>query len=232
MLGLPQGGKWHRFPPPPRRSQVLWPTTAVRFFSGRASPPREQRGGRLQVQSRHCAGAGGWRSPRCLGKSFPKSRLSPRGARRPPPLASRTPLLWRGLERTLGAPPRLHGLGFGKGWRAAEAFPRVCSKSGSGKVFQSSQQRLPRSPLRGEETAASAPVSSPPAQSSGLARWEPPGFPAGRPSSPGRKPQLTQAAPKAEAARPNCSSRTAAPTPGACTEAQAAHRGGGPAEAL
>lgn len=87
--------------------------------------------------------------------------------------------------------------------------------------FQSSQQRLPRSPLRGEETAASAPVSPPPAQGSELACWEQPGFPAGKPSSPGRKPQLTQAAPKAEAARPDCAGRTAAPTPGACTGAQA-----------
>lgn len=78
MRGLPQGGKWHRFPPPPRRSQVLWPTTVVRFFSGRASPPREQRGGRLQVQSRHCAGARGWRSPRRLSKPFLKSGLSSR----------------------------------------------------------------------------------------------------------------------------------------------------------
>lgn len=78
MRGLPQGGKWHRFPPPPRRSQILWPTTAVRFSSGRASPPRLQRGGRLQVQSRHCAGEGGWRSPRRLSKPFPKLGLSPR----------------------------------------------------------------------------------------------------------------------------------------------------------
>lgn len=184
------------------------------------------------MRSRHCAGAGGWRSPQRLGKPFPTPGLRPRECPPPSPPASPTPLPWCGLERALGASPRLHGLGFGKGWRAAEAFPRVCGKSGSGKVFQSSQQRLPRSPLRGEETAASAPVSPPPAQSSGLACWERPGFPAGRPSSPGRKPQLTQAAPKAEAARPNCSGRTAAPTPGACTGAQAVHRGGGPAKAL
>lgn len=87
------------------------------------------------MQSRHCAGAGGWRSPQCLGKSFPKSGLSPPGARRPLPLLPPTPLPWQGLERTPGAPPRLDRLGFGKGWRAAEAFPRVCGKSGSGKSF-------------------------------------------------------------------------------------------------
>lgn len=162
---------------------------------------------------------------------LPEVRAEPPGARRPLPLLPPRLCLgavWKGRWEPLrgstdwdlgrdGARPRF-SLEF-----AASLAPGV---------FQSSQQRLPRSSRQGEETAASAPVSPPPARSSGLARWERPGFPAGRPSSPGRKPQLTQAAPKAEAARPNSSSRTAAPTPGACTGAQAAHRGGGPAEAL
>lgn len=184
------------------------------------------------MQSRHCAGAGGWRSPPRLCKLFPKASAEPSGARHPLPLLPHaSALAWSVKEA--GSPPRLHGLGFGKGWRAAEAFPRICGKSGSGKVLQSSQQRLPRSPLRGEQTAASAPVSPPPAQSSGLARsLGAARAPGGQALLPGRKPQLTQAARKAEATRPNCPGRTTAPTPGACLGTQAAHRGGGPAEAL
>lgn len=61
-----------------------------------------------------------------------------------------------------GSPLRLRRLGFGRGWGAAEASPRICGQLGSGKVFQSSQQRLPRSPLPGKQTAASAPASPPP----------------------------------------------------------------------
>lgn len=104
-----------------------------------------------------------------------------------------------------GSPPRLRRLGFGREWGAAEASPRICGKPGSRKVFQSSQQRLPRSPPRGEQTAASAPASPPPlppAERSGrLARGKRAELPAGRQALlPGQKPQLTQAARKAEAA--------------------------------
>ncbi|KAB1254129.1 LINE-1 retrotransposable element ORF2 protein [Camelus dromedarius] len=55
-----------------------------------------------------------------------------------------------------GSPPRLRRFGFERGWGAAEASPRICGQPGSGKVFQISQQRLPRSPPPGEQTAASA----------------------------------------------------------------------------
>lgn len=124
MRGLPQGGKWHRFPPLPRRRQVLWPTTAVRFFSGRASPPREQRGGRLQVPSRHCAGAGGWRSPGRLGKqALPEARAEPPGARRPLPLLPPTPLPWRGLEKDAGSPSEVPRIGIWEGMARGRGFP-------------------------------------------------------------------------------------------------------------
>lgn len=182
------------------------------------------------MHSCHCAGAGGWGSPRVSASPSRSLSTSPG---MPGVLSPRfpTPLPPARSGKEVGSPPRLHGLGSGKGWRAAEAFPRVCGKSGSGKVSQSSQQRRPRTPLLGEETAVSVPVLPPPAQRPGLACWERPGLPAGRPSSRAEKPQLTQAARKAEAVRPNCPGRAAAPTPGACTGAAAAHRGGGPAEA-
>lgn len=86
----------------------------------------------------------------------------------------------------------------------------MCRKPGSGKVFQSSQQRLPRSPPPGEQTAASTPASPPPplpllppaARSGRLARSREAGrAPGGQALLLGRKPQLTQAARKAEAAR-------------------------------
>lgn len=54
------------------------------------------------MQSRHCAGTGGWRSPRRLCKPFPKPEQSPRVHAALSPCFP-TPLPWRGLERKLGA---------------------------------------------------------------------------------------------------------------------------------
>lgn len=54
------------------------------------------------MQSRHCAGTGGWRSPRRLCKPFPKPEQSPRVPAALSPCFP-TPLPWRGLERKLGA---------------------------------------------------------------------------------------------------------------------------------
>lgn len=112
--------------------------------------------------------------------------------------------------REAASPPGLRRLGSGRGWGATEASPRICGKPGSGKVFQSSQQRLPRSPPPGEQTAASTPASPPPppplplllpaARSGRLACSREAGrAPGGQALLLGQKPQLTQAAWKAEA---------------------------------
>ncbi|KAK1337265.1 hypothetical protein QTO34_001890 [Cnephaeus nilssonii] len=122
---------------------------------------------------------------------FPKPELGPSA---PAALSLQFPLAAAQARfgKETESPPRLRRLGFGRRWGAADAFPRNCGEPGSGKVFQSSQQRLPGSPPLGEQTAASAPASPPPlpllppaARSGRLARGKRAGLPAGRPSSGG-----------------------------------------------
>jgi hypothetical protein len=188
------------------------------------------------VQSRHCGRAAGrGRVSKPTSISACHSQGLSRAQACPPPTTHR-PLPHPSLfprDSTLarfgkeaGSSLRLRRLGFGRGWRKAEAFPRICGKPGSGKVLQSSQQRLPRSPPPSEQTAASTPASPPPpplpppAERSGrlahsLARSREAGrAPGWQALLLGRKPQLTQAARKAEAA---LSGSTSAPTPGTRT---------------
>lgn len=140
----------------------------------------------------------------CPSQSLSRTPTSPPPS---PPIFPRLCPMRFGKEA--GSPPRLRRRGFGRGWGTAEASPRICGKPGSGKVFQSSQQRLPRSPPPGEQTTASTPASPQPplpllppaARSERLASSREAGrAPGGQVLLLGRKPQLTQAARRAEAA--------------------------------
>lgn len=164
------------------------------------------------MQSRHCAAwaaeLGGCEPKPTTISAYPSQSPSRAPACLPPSPGFPSPLLLCGLERKLralqGSAARIwEGVGRGQG------FPSICGKPGSGKVFQSSQQRLPRSPPPGEQTAARAPASPPPpplpllspaARSGRLARSREAGRAPGGQALLGRKPQLTQAARKAEAA--------------------------------
>lgn len=181
------------------------------------------------MQSRHYAGAGGCRSPLCLCKLFPKPEQSPRVPATLSPCFP-TPLPWCGLERKLGAlrgasewdlgrdgaRPRL-SLEFVASLTPGK-FYKVPSSVCPGRLCRESRRRRARQSRRRQHRALCSL-----ARSRGAAR-----APGGQALLPGRKPQLTQAARKAEATRPNCSGSTTAPTPGACLGTQAAHRGGGP----
>lgn len=148
-------------------------------------PPREQHGGRLQVQSRHCAGAGGCRSPPCLCKLFPKPEQSPRVPATLSPCFP-TPLPWCGLERKLGAlrgasewdlgrdgaRPRL-SLEFVASLTPGK-FYKVPSSVCPGRLCRESRRRRARQSRRRQHRALCS-----------LARGERPGLPAGRPSSRG-----------------------------------------------
>ncbi|XP_042550543.1 basic proline-rich protein-like [Dipodomys spectabilis] len=196
------------FPGHPQTSWVPLQALAARGpFQAHLLPPKERLGGRLQVPARHCdPGAGAASQPTSISLV---SRARSATLARPPPAAPGA--VWKGSWEPGEAP---HTLQFGRRrWRAAEAFPRSCGKPGSGKsFFQSSQQRLPRSPPPGEPTPTARtpapppppPPLPPPAPRSGAARALPSSravLPAGRPALlRGRKPQLTQAARKAEAA--------------------------------
>lgn len=114
------------------------------------------------MQSRHCAGVGGWRSPRRLGKPLPKAapNRTPQPPTCPPPTTPASLRLcpgavWKGSSEPSEAPR----LGI---WGRDGARPRLslefAASLAPGKFLKSSQQRLPRSPLQGEETATSAPV--------------------------------------------------------------------------
>lgn len=164
------------------------------------------------MQSRHCVPGGGAGRRESQGSGLTTGRSpSLRGALAPYPADLPASARAR-LEKEAGGPPGLRRLGFGRQRGAAEASPRLCGQPGSGKVFPSSQQRRPRSPPRGEQPAARAPAPPPPAARSGrrarsLARSR------GAGPAPGAKPQLTQAARKAEATPLRPLRSAAAPTP-------------------
>lgn len=200
---------------------------------------REQLGGRLQVQSRHCAGTGGWRSPPRLCKPSPKPEQSP-GCSQPSPASPRLcpGAVWKGSWEPSEAPRT----GIWEGMARGRGFPsnlrQVWLRESFSKFPAASAQVASAGQADGGGERASLAAASTELWARSLAGSRPVSRravpPPGKKASllPGRKPQLTQAARKAEAARPNCSGRTAAPTPGACLGAQAAHRGGGRAEAL
>ncbi|MEJ1278809.1 jagged 1 [Cricetulus griseus] len=196
---------------------------------------REQLGGRLQVQSRHCAGTGGWRSPPRLCKPSPKPEQSP-GCSQPSPASPRLcpGAVWKGSWEPSEAPRT----GIWEGMARGRGFPsnlrQVWLRESFSKFPAASAQVASAGQADGGGERASLAAASTELWARSLAGSRPVSRravpPPGKKASllPGRKPQLTQAARKAEAARPNCSGRTAAPTPGACLGAQAAHRGGEP----
>lgn len=182
-------------------------------FQAHLAPPRKLLGGRLQVQSRHCglgSGAGRVcaRARRGLCLPLPRPERGPCVPAALPGFLS--PLRWCGLERKRralqGSAARIwQGVGRGPGfpstrWLAwlRESFSQVPSSSTSpGRLRPARRRRHDRQPRHRRHLGRCAKRR---ALGGSLARSREAGRAPRGQALLGRKPQLTQAARKAEAA--------------------------------
>ncbi|XP_070341660.1 collagen alpha-1(I) chain-like [Equus asinus] len=202
LQGWPQGGNSIRFYCHPREAKFCCLAMAVRrSLPGSSRHPESCSEAAYRCNpgtaARAAGRARGEPKPTGLSACPPNARAGPLSAAAPSPrLLLASALAWFGEEA--GSPRG--SAGSGRGWGAAEASPPVCGKPGSGKVFQVPSSacpgRLGRPSRRGQ-------ARQPPRRHrrQQRARSRQAGrAPGGQPLLPGREPQLTQAARKAEAA--------------------------------